>query len=165
MVRMRVNREGFNRLRTLTEALDLDEGDKRGPLLVELDREHIRQVRRAFATRGASVDTGPWPAWSERYAAWRHKHRGRLGNRMMVLTASLFGKAVSPSHGDHVAEWLGGLRWIFGFADDVGWMHQEGGPILPKRSVIDKTTEDHARFVNIFVDFWNKRVDQALRHL
>lgn len=164
MVRVRTNPEGMKRLRTKLDALQLGPGDLQGPVLRVLDSAHSAQVKQAFATAGGSVATGPWPPWSPRYAKWRGKHRGRLGNRMMRLTDNLFGKSTSPNHGGHIAKWLGGLRFVFGFADDVGYWHQHGTTHLPVRSVIDKTEEQKRDLTAAFVNFYRARIRQTLRH-
>lgn len=162
MLRMRVRPEGFKRIRTKLEALQLSRGDLQGPVLRALDTEHCLQVRGAFTTHGAGVAGGPWPAWSPRYAAWRAKHG--LGHRMMRLTDNLYGRSTSPRHGGHVARWLGRLRFAFGYVDDVGYWHQNAKPPRKKRSVIDKTARQYREFVTVFVDFYRKRVKQVLRH-
>lgn len=186
MLRVRVNRPGIERLRNIIGALRLSDADKAGPVLTVLNRVHVAQVKRAFTSRGATVATGPWPPWSARYAAWRAKYR-RLGNRMMRLTDTLFGKSTSTSHGDYVGRWIGGVRYIFGFRDDVGFFHQQGtaagvfrhplsdvvgkeiigftglGPGVPKRSLIDKTETDVRDFAAAFVRFYRAHIRRVAR--
>jgi hypothetical protein len=159
---MRVRPDGFKRIRTKLEALQLSAGDLQGPVLRVMDTVHSKQVQQAFATRGASVATGPWPAWSTKYARWRARHP-RTGRRMMRLTDSLYGKATSPNHGGHVARWLGRLRFAFGFVDDVGFYHQHGMGHLPVRSVIDKTEPQRRQLTAAFVIFYRARIRQVLR--
>lgn len=171
MVRMRVRPEGFKRLRTLNEALRLDDGDQTAVLRL-LDREHVLQVKAAFATHGASVATGPWRFWTTEYGKWRVRNRSKYGLVFMRLLGSyrgrsadqLYKKSTQVTHPDHIALWRGRLRYAFGFRDDVGFMHQHGGPALPKRSLVDKTEEDRARLLNVFLDFWLARVRQVLRN-
>lgn len=162
MLRMRVRPEGFKRIRTKLEALQLSAGDRQGPLLRALDAEHNLQVRQGFVTRGASVGTGPWPPWSPKYAKWRARH-SRLGKRMMRLTDSLYEKASFSNHAGHIAKWLGNMRFAFGFADDVGYWHQHGSGNLPVRSVVDKTPRQKREFATVLVEFYRKRVRQVLR--
>src|SRR5262245_47252814 len=163
MIRMRANRATFARIRTRLEALRLSDGDRSGPLLVELDRENIRQVRRAFSTNGATTPGGPWLSWSKEYAAWRRLHG--LGKRKLQLTGSMFGKFVSPSHGDHIAEWRGAMRFAFGARDDVAYIHMGDGSrsTMPYRSVIDKTQADKVGFSARLLTFYRKRIRQVLR--
>lgn len=161
-IRVRINNEAFERIRTRARGLVLSEADRRGPLLVELGAVNIAQVRRAFTSRGATVPTGPWPAWSSRYAAWRA--RKGLGSRMMRLTDTLYGKFTSPTHGSHIRRWVRGLLYQFGAIDDVAAWHREGAGRLPVRSVIDKTAADHDEFSKRLVTFYQKRVAQVLRH-
>lgn len=168
MIRMRVNRDGFKRIRTKLEALSLSDADRSGPLLIELDRENIRQVRQAFSTLGASTAGGAWAAWSPDYAKWRGSLAGlraSVGRRMMILTSTMFGKFTSPSHGEHVAEWRGGLRYAFGARDDVAFIHMgpAGRSRMPYRTVIDKTQADVRRFASVLVNFYRKRIRQVLR--
>ena len=162
MLNVRANRAGFQRLRTIGKALRLQDADKRGPVLTALNQVHVRQVRQAFSSRGATVATGPWPPWSPKYARWRSKFRTRLGNRMMRFTDTLHGKATSTTHGDYIGQWLGGLRFAFGFRDDVGFWHQHGmaGPV---RSLIEKTAAQHRQFVDAFVRFYRAHVRRVAR--
>lgn len=161
MLRMRVRPEGFKRIRTKLEALQLTPGDLQGPVLRVMDSVHNKQVRQAFSTRGASVAGGPWPAWSKRYADWRARNP-RSGRRMMRLTDTLYSKAVFPNHAGHIAEWLGRLRFRFGYADDVGFYHQNS--TTKPRSVINKTEPQRRDFVAAFVNFYRARIRQVLRH-
>lgn len=164
-LRLRVNQKGIERTRTILQALTLTNSDREGPILRVLDRLHNDQVRLAFRTGGSSVASGPWPAWSPDYAKWRAKHVGRLGRTMMFLTGTLYGKATSPNHGDHVAEFVPPFGYRFGFADEVGFWHQEGAGQLPKRSLIDKTDSQYRAFTAAFTDFYLKRIRQVVRRV
>ena len=161
MITMRPNRAGFQRLRTLAEAVNLSDADRR-LALTPMNQVHVRHVRQAFATRGASVAGGPWPPWSLKYAAWRTRHP-RTGRRMMRLTDSLFEKSTHVSHGGYVGVWLGRLRYAFGFRDDVGFWHEHGEGHLPVRSLIQKTAAQHRDFVAAFVRFYRARIRQIGR--
>lgn len=168
MLRMRVNRDAFTRIRSKIEALKLSDADRSGPLLIELDRENVRQVRRAFASQGATTPAGTWPRWSPEYDKWRRSVAGRrrgIGLRMLQLTGTMFAKFVSPSHGDHVAEWRGGFRYAFGVVDDLAYiqMGQAGRSVMPYRTVIDKTEADRRGFAAVLVNFYRKRIRQVLR--
>jgi hypothetical protein len=170
-VRLRPNNAGFERLRTLMQAVILTDADRRGPLLIELSDTHVRQVRRAFASAGATVDGGPWPAWRPRYAKWRKKVAGVHGRSMMRLRgpyrgrgpSQLFVRSTQRGNPNFIRRWLGGMRFAFGFADDVGAYHQDGAGRLPVRSVIDKTEADFAEFVDRLVSFYRKRLAQVYR--
>ena len=162
MITMRPNRAGFQRLRTITQGLELSPADRNGPVLTVLNRVHVTQVKQAFATRGASVAGGPWPPWSKRYAEWRRRYRSRLGNRMMVLTHSLLEKSTHVSHGNYVGRWLGRMSYAFGFRDDVGFWHEHGIG-LPVRSIIKKTASQYRDFVAAFVKFYRARIRQIAR--
>lgn len=168
MLRMRVNRDAFARIRSKIEALKLSDADRSGPLLIELDRENIRQVRQAFASQGATTPAGIWPPWSPEYDKWRRSVAGRrrsIGLRMLQLTGTMFAKFVSPSHGGHVAEWRGGFRYAFGVMDDVAYIHMGDAPRgkMPYRTAIDKTEQDRRGFASVLVNFYRKRVRQVLR--
>lgn len=84
---------------------------------------------------------------------------------MMRLTDSLYEKSSFPNHAGHIAEWRGGLRYAFGFEGDIGYFHQQGGPVLPKRSIIDKTPKDEQEFIDAFVTFYENRIRQVTRNL
>jgi len=165
MITMRPNRAGFQRLRTLAEAVKMSDADRSGPALTILNQVHVKQVRQAFTSRGASVAGGPWPAWSERYAVWRRKNTSRFGRSMMRLRGAyrgraadqLFRKSTMPGAPDYVGQWLGRLRYAFGFRDDVGFFHD------PTRSIIRKTARQHREFVAAFVRFYRARIRQIAR--
>ena len=161
-LRVRINNDAFERIRARVRAMELSEGDRRGPVLIALDRTHVDQVRAAFTSQGRSVATGPWPPWSARYAGWRRRHGH--GTRMLRLTNTMYGKFTQPSHPSHIRRWEGGLAYSFGALDDVAAWHQEGAGHLPVRSVVDKTVGDHRELVSTFSDFYRKRVRQVLRH-
>jgi hypothetical protein len=140
--------------------MSLSQADRSGPVLTVLNHVHVRQVQQAFSSRGATVDGGPWPPWSDKYAAWRRRHR-RLGKRMMRLTHSLWEKSTHVSHPGYVGVWLGNLRYGFGFRDDVGFFHEHGVGPLPVRSLVRKTAAQHEKFVTAFVRFYRSRIRQV----
>jgi hypothetical protein len=163
--RMRVNGPAFERMRTRTQALMLTDGDRAGPLLRALDTVHAAQVRRAFSSQGASTGLS-WSPWSAGYAAWRAKHP-RLGKSIMRLTDTLYEKATSVLHGNHIARWMGALRFDFGFIDEPGYIHMNTEAArgkMPLRSALIKTERDHQEFVDRLVTYWRARIQQALRH-
>lgn len=162
---MRVRPEAFKRIRTKLQALQLSDGDRQGPVLRVLDTVHSAQVARAFASQGASTGRA-WAPWSEPYKAWRAKHRGRLGAKIMVLSGTLKEKATSPRHGGHVARWLGGFRYAFGFIDEPGYIHMNTDAArgkMPLRSALIKTEADRRGFAAAFLNFYRKRIRQVLR--
>lgn len=171
MVRMRMNGPGIERIRTRAQAMLLTQRDMAGPLLTVLGEENVRQVRRAFASRGATVATGPWPSLTARYAKWKAKMG--YGTAMMKMAkeyrgraaALLFSEFTQVMHPAHIRRWVGpGLRFQFGAADDVAFFHQNAAGPLPQRSVIDKTDDDYRHFKDVFLDFYRKRIAQALRY-
>ena len=105
-----------------------------------------------------------------RYQKW--KQRAGYGARMMVMSKpyrgreaqQLFRKFSLAQEVGHIARWEGGLRWSFGVNDDVALMHEQGGGRLPRRSVTDGIYAARPAFVAALVDFWRKRIQQALRH-
>jgi len=156
---LKPDKRGIERLRELSESIILTEHDRKGPLLRELGRTNVKQVRRSFASRG--VTTGaPWEPWSPGYAAWRA--RNALGNRMMILTGTLKNKFTAVSHGDHIRRFIAPFTYQFGALDEVAFKHQNPTGLLPKRSVIDKTAADHKEFRSTLLDFYIKRVRQVL---
>ena len=161
MLRVKINPGGYKRLRTLAEAIPLSEGDKSGPLLRALDQVHVVQVKRAFQSQGGSVPSGPWPKLSPRYAEWKKRQVGK--KKILRFTDTLYEKATSPRHGNHIARYMAPFTFALGFRDDPGFFHQEGGPTLPKRSLVDKGESDLAAFRRALTEFWIKRLRQVLR--
>jgi len=165
MTRMRSQPAGFKRLRTRSQLLILSRADRAGPLLTELDRVHVRQVRQAFSTEGASTGSS-WPALSPGYAKW--KRRAYPGRRILTRSRDMRNKFEQSSNPGHVRRWLGGLRFGFGVIDEKAWRHENAAGVghqrLPRRSVIQKTAAQLQEFTRAFIAFYIKRVRQALRH-
>jgi len=155
--------EAFRRLRSTVDALELSNADKAGPLLREMDLVHVRQVKAAFSGEGATVPTGPWPRLSPRYAAWKRRQVGR--KKILRLTDKLFRKATQPGNPDHVRMFTPPFRLSFGFRDEAGFYHQEGGIHLPKRSVVDKDAVDLWELREALRTFYVKRMRQVTRGL
>jgi hypothetical protein len=165
MVTMRPNPGEFKRLRTRTEALLLSDADKRGPLMVEMDKEHVRQVTRAYTSEGASTQGG-WPALSPRYAAWKKK--AYPGRRILVRTRETRNRFTQPANPAHVRQFIPPFSYQFGARSAVQTKHEFGigdpGQKLPRRSILTKTSADLAAFTRTFLQFYTKRVRQVLRH-
>lgn len=167
MVTMRSNSSEFKRFRTRIEALILSDADKSGPLMIVMDREHIRQVRRAYGSEGATTAQGPWPRLSPRYAAWKRK--AYPGRRILVRTRETFQKFVQPTSASHIRRFVQPFSYQFGAASEAQWRHENaagvGGQVLPRRSILAKTANDLQGFNKALLGFWIKRVRQVLRHL
>lgn len=167
MVTMRSNPAEFKRLRTRTEAMLFSDGDKAGPLMIVMDQEHIKQVRRAYGTEGATTGQGSWPRLSPRYAAWKRK--AYPGRRILVRTRETFQKFVQPTSASHIRRFIQPFTYAFGAASEAQWRHENaagvGRQVLPRRSILAKTGQDLQGFQRALVGFWTKRVRQALRHL
>lgn len=165
MAGMRPNPAGFARLRTLTEALSLSEADKRGPLLVEMGREHVRQVTRAYTTEGASTGAA-WARLSPGYARWKAK--AYPGRKILVRTRDTRARFEQPSNPAHIREFIPPFSYQFGAASNVQAAHEYGvgspGQRLPVRRLLRKTQADLAAFRKVLVQFYIKRVRQVLRH-
>lgn len=165
-VRMTVNREGFSRLRTRAQAMVIDDADRSGPLLTVLDGV----ARKAAKTGIQSEGGGAWPALTPKYEAWKAK-RG-YGSKMMILARAyrsreaeqLSRKFTLAEEGGHVKRWLGGLRYDFGVTDDVGYVHEQGGGKLPRRSVTDSIYAARDQFIQALRTFWQASIQRVLRH-
>lgn len=165
MVRMRSNMAGFRRLRALNAGVLLEEGDKRGPLLVEMDREQVRQVTRAYTTEGASTGS-LWARLSPGYAAW--KKRAYPGRRILVRTRETRNRFTQPSNPSHIRRFLRPFSYQFGAASSVQAAHEFGigdpGQRLPVRKILRKTSADLAAFRQVLLQFYIKRLRQKYRH-
>lgn len=165
MVRMRYNRAGIERLRTLTGGLLLTDADKAGPLLVELDRVHTRQSRQAFVSEGASTGS-VWARLSPRYQAWKRK--ARPGRKILVFDGETRDRFLMPTNPNHLREYVKPSIYRFGVASEKAWHHEngigEGTQRLPRRSVLRKTAAQYQEFTKAFVAFYIKRMRQVLRH-
>jgi len=166
----RPNPEAIERIRVTTEALKLTDKDKAGPLRIELESVHVKQVNKAFKTRGVSTGRA-WPAWKPGYAAWRAKNPG-FGKTMMQLSKPWQGRPAKelrraftlPGHPKSIGKFKKPFSFIFGASDDVAFKHEHGIGPLPRRSIINKTPKDIKQFVRTLLSFWDKRIEQATRH-
>lgn len=165
MVKMTSNPSEFKRLRARTEALLLTDADKSGPLMVEMDREHVRQVTKAYTTEGATTQGG-WPRLSPRYAAWKRK--AFPGRKILVRSGETRARFTRPNHPGHYRAFIRPFTYLFGADSSVQAKHEYGigdpGQRLPRRSILTKTAQDIAAFQNALVQFYLKRVRQVLRH-
>lgn len=165
MVRMRSNPAGFERMRTLTEGLILTDADKAGPLMVEMDKEQVRQVTRAYTSEGVTSG-GAWARLSPGYARW--KSRAYPGRKILVRTRETRERFTQPSNPAHIRQFLPPFSYQFGAVSGVQAAHEYGigspGQRLPVRRILRKTQADLAAFQKVLVDFYIKRVRQILRH-
>lgn len=165
MVRMRPNPAGITRLRTLVQAANLDESDKRGPLLIEMSREHIRQVTKAYTTEGVASG-GAWPRLAPGYAAWKKKAYPQ--RKILVRTGETRKRFTEPLNAAFIRRFLRPWRYQFGAVSEVQAAHEYGigspGQRLPVRSILRKTPADIAAFQKVLVQFMVKRLRQIYRH-
>jgi hypothetical protein len=152
---MRVRHDNIERIRLNVDALKFTERDKKGPLMKVMARENARQVRLAFSTQGATVATGPWPALSPGYAAWKKKWFPT--KKILRLTDTLFDKATKVSHPAYIKKFVKPFRYVLGFRDEVGFKHQVGADNLPRRSLMDKKPGDIEHFKLELLNEFNKR--------
>lgn len=166
MLTIRTRPEGFDRLRTMMQALVITDNEKRGPLLREMDATHRRQTRAAFTTQGASTGT-PWVPLSRRYAAW--KRQVRPGKRILVFDGEMRDGHTQASDPSHIRRFIRPFTYAFGIASEKAWRHENGIGVpnqkLPRRSVLQKTAADLRGFVETLVSYYVKRMKQATRHL
>lgn len=165
MVRMRSNMAGFKRLRTLNEAVLLTDADKRGPLMVEMDREHCSQVTRAYTSEGAASG-GAWARLAPGYAAWKKK--AYPGRRILVRTRNTRNRFTQPSNPAHVRRFIAPFSYAFGAFSSVQAAHEYGigspGQRLPVRSILRKTPANLAAFRQVLVQFYIKHVRRVFRY-
>lgn len=166
MVTMKPNPAEFKRLRTRVEALQLTDGDKSGPLMTVMSREHVRQVTKAYTSEGGSTQGG-WPRLSPVYAAWKRK--AFPGRKILVRSGDTRRRFTQPSNPSFFREFLRPFTYAFGALSGVQYAHETGigdpGQKLPVRSIMQKSQADYASFVRVLRTFYIKRVRQVLRHL
>jgi len=166
MVGLRSNPAEFQRLRLMCDSILLSDGDKGGPLLVEMDRVHSRQARKAYTTQGASTGAA-WKPLSERYR--QYKRKARPGRKILVFNGETRERFTMPTNPNHIREYVKPFTYRFGVASEKAWRAEtgtgEGRQVLPRRSVLDKTAADYSQFVEALRTFYLKRIKQVLRHL
>ena len=164
---VRTNREGFKRVRTMAEALQLSDGDMRGPVLTLFGQLHRKQTKRIFATEGGEGASGKWPALSPAYAKKKRKLFGR--KPILVATGEMKGRFVIPTNPSYFQRYFpqsaGRGLFRFGARSGKGAAHRTGLGPLPIRDMLTKTAEQVSEFATALVNWYRtKRVPQVLRH-
>lgn len=163
--RMRPNPAGITRLRTLVQAARLDDSDKAGPLLIEMSREHVRQVTQAYTSEGAASGS-VWARLAPGYAAWKSKRFP--GRKILVRTGETRARFTKPGNPAFIRMFLKPWRYQFGAVSAVQTAHEYGigspGQRLPVRSILRKTPANIAAFQKVLVLFCVKRLRQIYRH-
>ena len=78
-MRVDINREGYERLRTLGSLLTVTDGDLRGPVLTRVAQVHRKQEAAIFTSEGAEGGSGTWAPLSPEYA--KRKQAALSGGR------------------------------------------------------------------------------------
>jgi len=123
--------DGFKRIRSAAEALRISAGDLGGPVLVRMGQVHVKQMRRVFASEGASGASGPWPALSPNYEKRKRKVLGR--RKKLVLTGRTKERFTKASNPGYIQKFTGGDAggvFRFGAASDIAAAHRFGDPGL-----------------------------------
>lgn len=166
MIRVRTNREGFQRIRTLAEALHLSPSDMAGPVLKELGVHHRRQENQIFASEGSAAASGRWPALSPGYASRKRKEFGR--KKILQRTGDMksrLTKASNPNYyQDYVARSDRTGIFRFGARSGLARSHISGIGSLPMRDMLTKTAQQVGELRLAFATWYRtKRVPQVLR--
>lgn len=163
-VRARTNMEGFRRVRTMAEALQVGHDDLRGPVLTIFGQVHRKQTKAIFASEGAA-NLGRWPELSPGYKAWKRRKYPR--RKILVLTGDMKDRFVSPTNPYYFQEFKPSARggtFYFGARSDKAAAHRSGVGSLPIRDMITKTTDHLQEFRVALVVWYRARADQVLRH-
>lgn len=163
-----VNRESFERLRSATDLLVITRGDLQGPVLTRVAQEHRRQETRIFASEGAEGGGGTWPQLSPEYA--KRKRRLRPGRRMLVWSGDLKDRFLKHSHPDNIETFqvTGPSQGAFllGARSEIGGYHFRGNPNLPRRDMVTKTRAQVQSIWQAIVNWYrNERMPQVFRAL
>jgi len=103
-MRVDVNREGFERIRSASDLFTITQGDMRGPILTRVSQAHRRHERRIFATEGGESGRGRWPALSPGYAAI--KRRKVPGKKILVWSGDMKDRFISASRSEYIEEFV-----------------------------------------------------------
>lgn len=187
-VRVTTNPGGIERIRTAVGALRVTAADFRGPVMTVMTAEHVRQMKRVFATEGAESAGGKWQALSPDYA--RRKRKAFPRKKILQLAGDMVRRFTMPSNPYFIRAYIdrGGGRGVyqFGARSNVAAAHATGSPSvaqsqsaaakrvffhppayrLPVRNMIQKTPLQVAALRRAFTDWYvKKRIPQALRHV
>lgn len=186
-----VNRQAFERLRSATDLLIITGGDLKGPVLTRVAQVHRTQEAAIFASEGAEGASGAWPRLSAAYAE-RKANAGKAGRTAVkgkkgkVRTAAL--RALKAPIAQKILVWSGEMRDRFlnhskpenieefvptsattgvfrlGAASEIAGYHFQGNDHLPKRDMVTKTREQVLACWQAIVDWYrNERLPQAQR--
>lgn len=115
-------------------------------------RDDFKEIeQRQFDTQG-HYGSGGWKVLSKKYERWKEKHYPGRGImvRTGVLRESLIG-------GDQFVYRPEPLQMTIGTQVPYAVYHQKGGPVMPKRPLIELTKADKKR--------WSKLMGSYLIHL
>lgn len=114
------------------------------PFFHALAKDFHDLERRQFESEGQSGSAG-WPALSPRYARWKAMHYP--GKTILVRTGLLKG-SLAGNNG-YTVEDIQPLQARLGTLVPYAIYHQKGGPRLPKRSPIQLSNDDKARWTKM----------------
>jgi len=184
-VRVEINRTGYKRMRSFSDAMKLNLADMSGPLLTHLGRVHRRQEKNIFATEGESGGAGAWEPLNRHYALRKRRKYGRA--RMLVLSGDMRRRFTVPSSPLYVQKYVpvsGAVgEYQFGAQSDVAAAHLSGDPgkaksqsgaarrifggtasRLPARDMITKSGAQIEELRRAFVVWYSERTKQVVRN-
>lgn len=186
-----VNRQGFERLRSATDLLVITRGDLQGPVLTRVAQAHRKQEAAIFASEGGQGASGVWPRLSPAYAqrkatagrAGRAAVKGKKGKartaalralkapisqKILVWSGDMKDRFLSASRPENIEQFVqtsptGGVFQL-GASSTIAGYHFEGGPHLPRRDMVTKTREQVLAIWQAIVDWYRtERLPQVFR--
>lgn len=126
------------------------------PAFESIHQDFLRIEEEQFAGKGVGP-SGPWPALSKEYAAWKVAHG--FGTDILVLTGALK-RSLTEDGGDHIKEIRPqeakfGTRNLFPSGWSSGAVHQvargKGRPARPSIDISERNAEDWKRMIEDYI--------------
>ena len=136
------------RIRLLSDLFDLDAREMK-VMTTEVDKQFRKNMKRLFATEGASGGKR-WKRLTPKYA--KRKRKKRRGRKILVYNRDMRDSITNAGHRDHVAEFSLNPPYVeVGTNSDIARYHAEGGGRLPVRNPIQQTDSQKRRYHQIVV--------------
>jgi hypothetical protein len=189
MLRTKVNRGAFDRVRTLQGLLVFSEAEIARRVVPAMATVHREQEKRIFATEGAAGGAGAWPRLSPEYA--RRKRAAAAGGRTAAKgkrgkARTTFLRSLGRPIANKILVWSGETRdrftkagpnniaritargkdrWTLGFGarSAIASYHHVGAGPLPVRDMVKKTKAQMAELQAVVVTIYRQKVEQYRR--
>jgi phage gpG-like protein len=125
--------------------------------------DFYQTMGRIFSAEGAFEERGKWQDLSPAYARWKQKHYP--GRKILELTGRMKLSLVARGSSENVTQ-ITSTEMSLGTVVPYAIFHQKGTPNMPMRKVIEITSEEKLRWVQIMHKYMvevNKTISDVSR--